>query len=194
MQDFIRIGGEIVSQPLNENFRRLINAISLANTNLIFPEENAIVSTIADMYAVPSPLDGQACYVISSGELYRYTKRGNGRWVKIADFGNTFRQGFLNSGAVVMAGPIVKTGANELTLPDMLLYYKNKNGDDRYLKGMYRVDSQVLDASSFNTPGVYSIYATMEGTIALPEMVISAGMPSEDLVTKIYLGSFLVDT
>ena len=55
MQDFIRIGGEIVSQPLNENFRRLINAISLANTNLIFPEENAIVSTIADMYAVPSP-------------------------------------------------------------------------------------------------------------------------------------------
>ena len=194
MQDFIRIGGEIVSQPLNENFRRLINAISLANTNLIFPEENAIVSTLTDMYAVPAPLDGQACYVISSGELYRYTKRGNGRWVKIADFGNTFRQGFLNSGAVVMAGPIVKTGANELTLPDMLLYYKNKNGDDRYLKGMYGIDSQVLDASSFNTPGVYSIYATMEGTRALPEMVIGAGMPSEDLVTKIYLGSFLVDT
>ena len=131
MQDFIRIGGEIVSQPLNENFRRLINAISLANTNLIFPEENAIVSTLTDMYAVPAPLDGQACYVISSGELYRYTKRGNGRWVKIADFGNTFRQGFLKSGAVVMAGPIVKTGANELTLPDMLLYYKNKNGHDR---------------------------------------------------------------
>ncbi len=194
MQDFIRIGGEIVSQPLNENFRRLINAISLANTNLIFPEENAIVSTLTDMYAVPSPLDGQACYVISSGELYRYTKRGNGRWVKIADFGNTFRQGFLNSGAVVMAGPITKTGANELTLPDMLLYYKNKNGDDRYLKGMYGVDSQILDASSFNTPGVYSIYATMEGTRILPEMVISTGMPSEDLVAKIYLGSFLVDT
>lgn len=194
MQDFIRIGGEIVSQPLNENFRRLINAISLANTNLIFPEENAIVSTIADMYAVPSPLDGQACYVISSGELYRYTKKGNGRWVKIADFGSTFRQGFLNSGAVVMASPITKTGANELTLPDMLLYYKNKNGDDRYLKGMYGVDSQVVDASSFNTPGVYSIYASMEGTRILPEIVIGSGMPSEDLVSKIYLGSFLVDT
>ena len=194
MQDFIRIGGEIVSQPLNENFRRLINAVSLANTNLIFPEENAVVSTLTDMYAVPSPLDGQACYVISSGELYRYTKKGNGRWVKIADFGNTFRQGFLNSGAVVMASPITKTGANELTLPDMLLYYKNKDGDNRYLKGMYGIDSQVIDVSSFNTPGVYSIYASMEGTRILPEIVIGSGMPSEDLVSKIYLGSFLVDT
>ena len=194
MQDFIRIGGEIVSQPLNENFRRLINAISLANTNLIFSDDYGVVDTIADMYAVPSPLDGQACYVVSSGELYRYTKKGNGQWVKIADFGNTFRQGFLNSGAVVMAGPITKSGANELSLPDMLLYYKNKDGDDRYLKGMYGMDAQTLDASSFTSPGVYSIYATMENPRILPEYVINSGMPSSDLVEKIYLGSFLVDT
>ena len=79
MQDFIRIGGEIVSQPLNENFRRLVNAVSLANTNLIFSDDYGVVDTINDMYAVPSPLDGQACYVVSSGELYRYTKTGNGK-------------------------------------------------------------------------------------------------------------------
>ena len=194
MQDFIRIGGEIVSQPLNENFRRLINAISLANTNLIFSDTYGVVDTLTDMYAVPSPLDGQACYVVSSGELYRYTKAGNGRWVKIADFGNTFRQGFLNSGAVVMAAPITKSDANELTLPDMLLYYKNKDGDDRYLKGMYGLDSRILDVSAFNAPGAYSIYATMENNRLLPEIVVGSGMPTSDMVEKIYLGSFLVDT
>ena len=194
MQDFIRIGGEIVSQPLNENFRRLINAISLANTNLIFSDEYGVVDTLTDMYAIPNPLDGQACYVVSSGELYRYTKKGNGRWVKIADFGNTFRQGFLNSGAVVIAAPITKSGANELTLPDMLLYYKNKDGDDRYLKGMYGLDGCTLDVSAFNTPGAYSIYATMENNRLLPEIVVGSGMPTSDMVEKIYLGSFLVDT
>jgi len=194
MQDFIRIGGEIVSQPLNENFRRLINAISLANTNLIFSDEYGVVDTLTDMYAIPNPLDGQACYVVSSGELYRYTKKGNGRWVKIAGFGNTFRQGFLNSGAVVIAAPITKSGANELTLPDMLLYYKNKDGDDRYLKGMYGLDGCTLDVSAFNTPGAYSIYATMENNRLLPEIVVGSGMPTSDMVEKIYLGSFLVDT
>ena len=40
MQDFIRIGGPIVSSPLNENFRRLLNAISMANVNLVFPDED----------------------------------------------------------------------------------------------------------------------------------------------------------
>ena len=77
MQDFIRIGGPIVSSPLNENFRRLANAISMANVNLVFPEDNGVVSTVADMYAVPDPLDGQVCYVVSSGEFYRYSKTDN---------------------------------------------------------------------------------------------------------------------
>jgi hypothetical protein len=77
MQDFIRIGGPITSSPLNENFRRLLNAISMANTNLVFPEENGVVNTVTDMYAVPDPLDGQVCYVVSSGEFYRYSKTDN---------------------------------------------------------------------------------------------------------------------
>lgn len=194
MQDFIRIGGEIVSQPLNENFRRLINAISMANTNLIFSEEYGIVDTINDMYNVPSPYDGQACYVVSSGELYRYTKLGNGKWVKIADFGQTFRQGFLNSGVVVMTAPMEKTESHTIVVPEALLYYKNKDGDNRYLRGMYRVPTSTLDASSFDSPGVYSIFASMEEERVEPEYIIDAGMPTEDEVEKIYMGSFLVDS
>lgn len=77
MQDFIRIGGPIVSSPLNENFRRLLNAISMANVNLVFPDEDGVVSTITDMNNIADPLDGQVCYVISSGEFYRYSKGDN---------------------------------------------------------------------------------------------------------------------
>ena len=192
MQDFIRIGGEVISSPLNENFRRLLNAISIANVNLVFPEENGVVNTVADMYAIPNPQSAQTCYVISSGELYRYDKSGEGRWIRIADFGQTFRQGFLNSGVVVAAGPMTKSGANKISIPDILVYYKNKEGDGRYLKGMYAVGAQEIDASAQNSPGVYSIYATMQNRQE-PGYIVSGGMPTEDEVEKIYIGSFLVD-
>ena len=92
-----------------------------------------------------------------------------------------------------MASPITKSGVNQLSLPDMLLYYKNKDGDDKYLKGMYELGAQILDASTFNLPGVYSIYVTMENNRVEPAIIIGNGMPSEDIVDKIYLGSFLVD-
>jgi len=75
MQDFIRIRGEIISSPLNENFRRLLNQISISNTNLVFPEENAIVNTLDDRDAIKNPDDAQVCYVVSSGELYRFSKK-----------------------------------------------------------------------------------------------------------------------
>jgi len=192
MQDFIRIGGEVISSPLNENFRRLLNAISIANVNLVFPEENGVVNTVADMYAIPNPQSAQTCYVISSGELYRYDKSGEGRWIKIADFGQTFRQGFLNSGVVVAAGPMTKSAANEISIPSILVYYKNKEGDGRYLKGMYAIDAQTVDVSMATTPGVYSIYATMQNRQA-PGYIVSGDMPTEDEVEKIYIGSFLVD-
>ena len=83
MQDFVRIGGEITSSPLNENFRRLLNAISIANTNLVFPEQNAVVDTIDEMNAIESPDNAQTCYVVSSGELYRYTKKDNKFYVYV---------------------------------------------------------------------------------------------------------------
>ena len=38
MRDFKRIGGEILSSPLNENFRKLRNDISIANSNLVFSD------------------------------------------------------------------------------------------------------------------------------------------------------------
>ena len=67
MQDFVRIGGEITSNPLNENFRRLIGEISRANVNLKFSSSNGIVNTITDMNNIHDPEDAQCCYVISSG-------------------------------------------------------------------------------------------------------------------------------
>ena len=166
MQDFIRIGGEVISSPLNENFRRLLNAISIANVNLVFPEENGVVNTVADMYAIPNPQSAQTCYVISSGELYRYDKSGAGRWVKIADFGQTFRQGFLNSGAVVLEDYIkLKEGSTSvLQIPTMLLYFKNKEGDGRYLKGMYKIDAQELDVTNVTPGSAYSIAIQYTGT------------------------------
>ena len=62
MQDFVRIRGEVVSNPLNENFRRLINEVSRANTNLIFPEKDAVVNTITNMVNIQNPNDAQTCY------------------------------------------------------------------------------------------------------------------------------------
>lgn len=191
-KDFIRIGGEIVSQPLNENFRRLLNAISIANVNLVFPEENGVVNTISDMHAIAHPVDAQACYVISSGEIYRYTNKGNGQWIKIADFGNTFRQGFLNSGLVQAEGPFVRLNDTQIKVPAMLVYFKNKEGDNTYLKGMYKVDETIYTATNeLSTPGAYSIYVRING--GAPEVFSLAGMPAQDDVNKIYLGSFVID-
>ena len=128
MQDFVRIRGEVVSNPLNENFRRLINEVSRANTNLIFPEEDAVVNTITDMVNIQNPNDAQTCYVISSGEFYRYSK-GDRQWHKIMDIGQTFRQGFLNSGVVVAEDIIKYKSDTVLTIPDMLVYFKNQEGN-----------------------------------------------------------------
>ena len=190
MQDFVRIGGEIVSAPLNENFRRLINQISISNTNLIFPDQDAVVDTITDMQAIKEPLDAQSCYVISSGELYRYTKNGE-KWVKIADFGQTFRQGFLNSGAVVLEDYIkLKDGTKTtLLMPSMLVYFKNKPGDERYLKGMYLIEAKELDISSMvNGANAYSIMVDHTGKYALV-----SGLPTTDDPNNVFIGTVLVD-
>ena len=37
-----RIGGEITSSPLNENFKKLRNDISISNTNLVFSETEPV--------------------------------------------------------------------------------------------------------------------------------------------------------
>lgn len=190
MQDFVRIGGEIVSAPLNENFRRLINQISISNTNLIFPDQNAVVDTITDMQAIKEPLDAQSCYVISSGELYRYTKNGE-KWVKIADFGQTFRQGFLNSGAVVLEGYIdlKENSTNTLTIPAMLVYFKNKPGDERYLKGMYLIEQTELNISTMvSGANAYSIMVDHLGKYS-----IITGLPTTDNPNQVFIGTFLVD-
>ena len=102
MQDFTRITGEIVSSPLNENFRRLLTDIDIVNTNLVFPDKDLCVNTITDMLNISEPVNAQVCYVISSGEMYRYYSKDE-KWHKIMDVGQTFRQGFLNSGVVVMS-------------------------------------------------------------------------------------------
>ncbi len=189
MQDFIRIGGEIVSAPLNENFRRLANAITISNANLIFPEENAVVDTLTDMLAISGPMNAQTCYVVSSGELYRYNAKKD-EWIKIADFGQTFRQGFLNSGAVVLEGPVQLSTTDKTVLltPRMLVYFKNKLGDARYLKGMYLIESrEVSIATSINGPGAYSFYVNELG-----EYTVVAGMPSTDDANKVFIGTFIV--
>lgn len=192
MQDFIKIGGPIISSPLNENFRRLTNAVSMANTNLIFSQEDGIVNSITEMYNIQSPLDGQVCYVVASGELYRYSV-GKEDWFKIADFGNTFRQGFLNSGVVMMEGPIefISTDHSEFKIPQALIYFKNKDGDGLNLKGMYRF----WETNFTNTllPGVYSIYAMIDETLETPTVYrVFDGLPDHDEVNKVYIGSFLI--
>ena len=190
MQDFIRIRGEVISSPLNENFRRLLNQISISNTNLIFPEENAVVDTVTDMLEIENPDDAQTCYVVSSGELYRYSK-GDNKWHKIADFGQTFRQGFLNSGAVVLEDYIkLKEGSKTiLTIPAMLVYFKNKPGDNRYLKGMYKIEAQELDVSTYiSAAGSYSLYIDENQHYA-----VNPGMPTTDIPNQIFVGIFLTN-
>lgn len=192
MQDFIRIGGPIVSSPLNENFRRLANAISMANTNLIFSQEDGVVNSITDMYNIQSPLDGQVCYVVANGELYRYSV-GKEDWFRIADFGNTFRQGFLNSGVVMMEGSIslVEGETSKIKIPQALVYFKNKEGDGLNLKGMYRFPE--TEYSIDLTTGVYSLYATIDDSLETPTVYITGeNLPDHDEVDKVYIGSFLV--
>jgi len=192
MQDFIRIGGPIVSSPLNENFRRMANAIDMANTNMIFSNEDGVKNTIDDMLNIVSPLDGQVCYVISSGEFYRYSK-GDNQWHKIMDLGNTFRQGFLNSGAVIFGDYITRKDDTTFTLPDMLLYFKNKEGDGKYLGGMYLITEHDIDISdaayNITTAGAYSIYSNELGTCTF-----GLGMPTGDTVDTVFLGVILVNS
>lgn len=188
--DFIRIGGEIVSAPLNENFRRLRNNISISNVNLVFSETDGIKNTIDDMYLIKQPDNAQVCYVISSGELYRYSTHDND-WHKIADFGQTFRQGFLNSGAVVLEEPVkLKSGSNTiLQMPNMLVYFKNKEGDSRYLKGMYLIAAQEFDVSDYiGAAGAYSFFIDENQHYSA-----STGMPSTDNPNNIFIGSFIVN-
>lgn len=190
MQDFIRIGGPVVSAPLNENFRRLLNAISIANTNLVFPEKNGTVNTITDMLAIEDPDDAQACYVISSGEFYRYSKR-EGKWIKIMDIGQTFRQGFLNSGAVVFEDYIkLKDGSKTvLNIPRMLVYFKNKPGDDRYLKGMYLIEAKELNISDkVSGANSYSIFVDCKG-----DFTLTSGIPKTTIPEKVRICTFLLD-
>jgi hypothetical protein len=191
MQDFIKIGGEIVSSPLNENFRKLANSISISNVNLIFSEEHGIVNTISDMEKIQNPENGQACYVVSSGELYRYNRKDH-QWYKIADFGRTFRQGFLNSGAVVLEDYVkIKEGSNAtLLMPNMLVYFKNQDGDERYLRGMYLIPAKEVDFSDkINAAMAYSILVDRYG-----EYDIISGLPSEDNPNKVFIGSFLTNS
>lgn len=189
-KDFIRIGGGITSAPLNENFRQLRNNISISNVNLVFSETDGIKETLEEMYLIKQPDNAQVCYVISSGELYRYSTHDND-WHKIADFGQTFRQGFLNSGAVVLEGPVkLKAGSTKiLQMPNMLVYFKNKDGDERYLKGMYLINAQDIDVTSYvDTPGAYSFFINEDQNYS-----ISTGMPNTDNPSNIYIGSFILN-
>lgn len=191
MRDFIRIGGPITSAPLNEDFRRLLNAISISNTNLVFPEQNGVVDTINDMLAIENPDDAQTCYVVSSGEFYRYSKKDN-KWHKIMDIGQTFRQGFLNTGAVVLEDYIkLKDGSKTiLEMPRMLVYFKNQPGDDRYLKGMYLIDAKEFDlAGKINGANSYSILVDYKG-----EYLTITGMPQTDDPNYVFLGTILVNS
>lgn len=188
MQDFIRIGGPVTSSPLNENFRRLLNAISIANTNLVFPEDDGTVSTIEEMEKLKESgklIDGQVCYVVSSGEFYRYSA-GDDKWHKIMDIGQTFRQGFLNSGLVIMNGDM-EVNARGILVHDSLIYFKNQPGDGRYLKGMYLIPETTVELSGGIADGAYSILVDKDANFT-----IISGMPSTDDPDHVFLGSFIV--
>lgn len=191
MLDFKRIGGEIISSPLNENFRKLRNDISISNTNLVFSETEPVKDTIADMLAIENPDNAQVCYVISSGELYRYATHDK-TWHKIADFGQTFRQGFLSSGTVVLEKGITLDSEINTILhtPKMLVYFKNQPGDKNYLKGMYLIEEQTIDLSTvaeISGANVYSLFVDYMGHYSF-----DSGIPQYDDVNKIYIGSFVV--
>ena len=186
--DFRRIGGEIISAPLNENFRKLRNDISIANVNLAFSSEEGVKNTIEDMYKIEHPVDAQACYVISSGEFYRYSK-GDNEWHAIMDIGQTFRQGFLNSGAVILEDKIkLKEGSkNILILPDLLLYFKNQPGDEQYLKGMYHLNSRELNLGELSS-NAYSIKMDCHG-----DCIVHEGLATVDDPDYVYLGTVIVN-
>ena len=194
--DFARIGGEIVSAPLNENFRRLVNGLSLSNTNLIFPEENAIVSTVEEMMSLDGPLDGQTCYVISNGSLYRFSRRDN-QWYQIADFGQTFRQGFLNSGLIVAEDELKLIDEMTIRVPKMLVYFKNQEGDGRYLKGMYLIETKDIKLTAARDSAVENLPIEKVGSYSIlldsnQHFKIISGMPQEDNPNWIYLGGFIL--
>lgn len=191
MLDFKKIGGEIISSPLNENFRKLRNDISISNTNLVFSETEPVKDTISEMLKIENPVNAQVCYVVSSGELYRYAIHDK-QWHKIADFGQTFRQGFLNSGTVVLeSGITLEEGSNTIIkTPRMLVYFKNLPGDDIYLKGMYLIDEQTIDISTnadISGANVYSLFVNSVG-----HYTIKSGIPQYDDVDNIYIGSIIV--
>lgn len=191
MRDFKRIGGEILSSPLNENFRKLRNDISIANSNLVFSDKYGIMATVKDMYdLLDNPeveiTEGQTCYVVSSGELYRYSNLDED-WHKIADFGQTFRQAFLNSGIVLVEKPI-EVNTDYLTMPRMLVYFKNKPGEDPYLKGMYLIPEYDLEVVPSQWPDkniMYSIYVDYSKTYH-----IKPGLPKSDDPNNIFIGAF----
>ena len=190
MLDFKRIGGEITSSPLNENFRKLRNDISIANMNLVFSETDGVKDTVHDMLAIQNPDNAQVCYVVSSGELYRYAIHDD-TWHKIADFGQTFRQGFLNSGVVVAEGDITLKAdtTTVLSMPNMLIYYKNQVGDEKYLRGMYLIEAADVDVSSFiSGPKAYSIFVESDGTFS-----VITGLPKRDNPNEVFLGTFLTN-
>lgn len=189
MFDFKRIGGEIVSSPLNENFKQIRDAISISNTNLVFSETDGIKDTIDEMLAINNPTNGQTCYIVSSGEFYRYSTAYN-KWVKIMDVGQTFRQGFLNSGLVVADGALTKVDATTLHTPNMLVYFKNQAGDDRYLKGMYLLEEQDISiADRISTSGAYTLLINSKNEASFIE-----GMPMTDDPNKVFIGTFLVNS
>ena len=189
MFDFKRIGGEIVSSPLNENFKQMRDAISISNTNLVFSETDGIKDTIDEMLAIHNPTNGQTCYVVSSGEFYRYSAAYN-KWIKIMDVGQTFRQGFLNSGLVVADGALTKVDATTLHTPNMLVYFKNQAGDDRYLKGMYLLEGQDISITDrISTSGAYTLLINSKNEASFIE-----GMPMTDDPNKVFIGTFLVNS
>jgi len=189
MFDFKRIGGEIVSSPLNENFKQIRDAISISNTNLVCSETDGIKDTIDEMLAIHNPTNGQTCYVVSSGEFYRYSAAYN-KWIKIMDVGQTFRQGFLNSGLVVADGALTKVDATTLHTPNMLVYFKNQAGDDRYLKGMYLLEGQDISITDrISTSGAYTLLINSKNEASFIE-----GMPMTDDPNKVFIGTFLVNS
>lgn len=189
MLDFRKIGGEITSAPLNENFRKLRNDISISNMNMIFSDTDGIKNTLDEMYAIENPDDAQVCYVISNGCFYRYSK-GDGKWHKIMDIGQTFRQGFLNSGAVVLEDYIKAKDTKTLIVPNMLIYFKNKPGDERYLKGMYLIQKTEIEITPFiSGANSYSLLVDSES-----KFTIIPGMPQQDDPSHVFLGTFLVNS
>ncbi len=189
MIDFKRIGGEIASSPLNENFRKIKDSISMANTNIVFPSENAVVGTVTEMQNIVSPVTAQWCYVISNGCAYRYS---GSTWIKIGDFGETFKQNLLNNGAVLLEAPLsLKTGSdNVIIIPNLLIYFKDKEGDNSYLGGMYKVTTSEYDISTdlnVTSEGVYSLY--INDSLEITSM---QNLPIQDYSDKIFLGQYII--